>query len=119
VEVGDAYVFESVFDCGPGDVVPVWEGEWRKGEVEEDAGAGGGVVRACGRGVIVPPIVVFGKWDVCEGEVEDGGAFCVIVGEEGVDSGGVEKGEPSVVCDIKNWVREAEFFMGEVPQRVG
>jgi hypothetical protein len=44
VEVRDAYVFESMFDYGPGDVILVWEGEWRDGEVEDDAGAGGGVV---------------------------------------------------------------------------
>jgi hypothetical protein len=48
--------------------------------------------------------MVFGKWDVCKGKVESRGAFCVIVGEEGVDSRAVEVGEPSVICDIKNWV---------------
>jgi hypothetical protein len=111
VEIRDDQVFEQVFCCGPSNVVPIWKDERWDDEVEEDSSARSSIVYACGWFVIVPACVEFRKIDVCEGEVECGGAFQMVMGEEGVKSTSVNEGVTAIEDQIIQWVGQAEFLM--------
>ena len=83
-----------------------------------NGGEGGGVIRACGGGVVVPEGAEFVKCWVGEGEVKCGGSAVLGMREEGVEAGSVEEGKASFEGDVENGGRAAEFVVAEVSEGV-